>query len=97
MSGVALALERQSEVLSLTRKMAEGCFAPVWCGPMGNRAALVRNPLACLLVAQWPAFFAPDGTESAKFPHIARFFPSNPSTDCKPEEIPQWQCLPLMS
>jgi hypothetical protein len=29
-------------------------------------------------MAQWPAFFAPDGMESAKFPLIQRFFPVKP-------------------
>jgi hypothetical protein len=51
-------------------------------------------------MAQWPAFFVPDGMNSADFePHFpsARFvFPPKP-TIRNPEEIAKWQCLPMTS
>jgi hypothetical protein len=40
--------------------------------------------------------FCADGMESAKFPAILRFFPSNSANKLKPEEILQWQC-PLLT
>jgi hypothetical protein len=50
-------------------------------------------------VAQWPAFFAPNGMDSANYETLfavcALSFPSKP-TISNPEEIVKWQCLPMM-
>jgi hypothetical protein len=50
-------------------------------------------------MAQWPAFFAPDGMDSAEFkPYFpARFVLPPNQYSANPEEIAKWQCLPMMS
>jgi hypothetical protein len=68
-----------------------GRLAPLWC--LGPETVPERS-----VVAQWPAFFARSGMDSADWnsrsPSARVVFLSN-QQNSNPEEILKWQCLPM--